>query len=51
MQGLKLSGADPVAVAAAWARARIADPPWGSGLGLARTVLALGTLGTLLATQ
>lgn len=50
MSGVKLSGADPVAWAAAWARTRIANPPWGSGLGLARTVLALGTLGTLLAT-
>ena len=50
MSAVRLSGIDPVAVAGAWARARIADPPWGSGLGLARTVLALGTLGTLLAT-
>jgi len=50
MPAVRLSGIDPVAAAGAWARARIADPPWGSGLGLARTVLALGTLGTLLAT-
>jgi len=50
MPAVRLSGIDPVAVAGSWARARIADPPWGSGLGLARTVLALGTLGTLLAT-
>lgn len=50
MPAVRLSGIDPVAVAGAWARARAADPPWGSGLGLARTVLALGTLGTLLAT-
>ncbi|GHJ47183.1 hypothetical protein Cs7R123_45250 [Catellatospora sp. TT07R-123] len=34
-----------------WARARMAAAPWGSGLGLGRTVLALGTLGTLLATS
>jgi antimicrobial peptide system SdpB family protein len=33
-----------------WARSRIAQPPWGSALGLARTLLALGTLATLLAT-
>src|SRR5271155_4570309 len=32
-----------------WVRPRLAAP-WGSGLGLARTILALGTLGTLLAT-
>jgi antimicrobial peptide system SdpB family protein len=51
MPPVKLTGTDPVAAAARWARTRIADPPWGSGLGLARTVLALGTLGTLLATQ
>ena len=51
MPAVKLSGTDPIAAAAAWARTRIADPPWGSGLGLARTVLALGTLGTLLATS
>jgi antimicrobial peptide system SdpB family protein len=50
MPAVKLSGIDLVAPAGAWARARIADPPWGSALGLARTVLALGTLGTLLAT-
>lgn len=41
---------DWVAAVGEWARARVADAPWGSGLGLARTVLALGTLGTLLAT-
>lgn len=33
-----------------WARPRLAEAPWSSGLGLARTLLALGTLGTLLAT-
>jgi antimicrobial peptide system SdpB family protein len=33
-----------------WTRARLATPPWGSGLGLARTVLALATMGTLAAT-
>ncbi|MFI6761649.1 sporulation-delaying protein SdpB family protein [Micromonospora sp. NPDC050417] len=33
-----------------WARPRLAEAPWGSGLGLARTLLALATLGTLLAT-
>lgn len=32
-----------------WARSRL-PAPWGSALGLARTILALGTLGTLLAT-
>jgi antimicrobial peptide system SdpB family protein len=50
MSAIKLTGADPGATAGRWARARVANPPWGSGLGLARTVLALGTLGTLLAT-
>jgi antimicrobial peptide system SdpB family protein len=34
-----------------WARPRMAVAPWASGLGLGRTVLALGTLGTLLATS
>ncbi|MFK3983262.1 sporulation-delaying protein SdpB family protein [Micromonospora sp. NPDC050397] len=34
-----------------WARPRLAEAPWGSGLGLARTLLALATLGTLLATS
>jgi antimicrobial peptide system SdpB family protein len=34
-----------------WARPRLVVIPWGSGIGLARTVLALGTLGTLLATS
>lgn len=33
------------------ARPRMATAPWGSGLGLARTLLALSTLGTLLATS
>ena len=50
MPALKLTGADLVAAAGQWARTKVANPPWGSGLGLARTVLALGTLGTLLAT-
>jgi antimicrobial peptide system SdpB family protein len=39
------------AAAGRWARPRLANPPWASGLGLARTILALGTLGTLLATS
>lgn len=34
-----------------WARPRMATAPWGSALGLARTLLALSTLGTLLATS
>jgi len=34
-----------------WARPRLAVPVWSSGIGLARTLLALGTLGTLLATD
>jgi antimicrobial peptide system SdpB family protein len=34
-----------------WARPRLPAAPWASGLGLARTILALGTLGTLLATS
>jgi antimicrobial peptide system SdpB family protein len=33
-----------------WAAPRLAHSPWASGLGLARTLLALSTLGTLLAT-
>ncbi|MEV4324008.1 sporulation-delaying protein SdpB family protein [Microbispora rosea] len=33
-----------------WIRPYVARPPWGTVLGLARTLLALGTLGTLLAT-
>jgi antimicrobial peptide system SdpB family protein len=33
-----------------WTRNQLARPPWGSGIGLARTILALGTMGTLLAT-
>lgn len=33
-----------------WARPRMGAVPWSSGAGLARTILALGTLGTLLAT-
>jgi antimicrobial peptide system SdpB family protein len=33
-----------------WLRPRLAAAPWSSGLGLARTVLALGTAGTLVAT-
>lgn len=50
MPAIRLAGLDPVATAGQWARARVASPPWGSGLGLARTILALGTLGTVLAT-
>lgn len=34
-----------------WGRTALARAPWGSGLGVARTVLALSTLGTLLATS
>jgi antimicrobial peptide system SdpB family protein len=34
-----------------WARPLLERSPWASGLGLARTVLALSTLGTLLATS
>src|SRR5690348_6467121 len=34
-----------------WAAPRLERAPWASGLGLARTLLALGTLGTLLATS
>jgi antimicrobial peptide system SdpB family protein len=34
-----------------WARPRLAVAPWASGLGLGRTLLALSTLGTLLATS
>lgn len=34
-----------------WARPIMERSPWASGLGLARTVLALSTLGTLLATS
>ena len=34
-----------------WARPKVMSPVWGSGLGLARTVLALGTLGTLVFTD
>jgi antimicrobial peptide system SdpB family protein len=34
-----------------WAAPRLDRSPWASGLGLARTLLALGTLGTLLATS
>lgn len=34
-----------------WAQPRLARAPWGSGLGLARTLLAAGTLATLLATS
>jgi antimicrobial peptide system SdpB family protein len=45
-----LTHRDPVMATGAWARSKIANAPWGSGLGLGRTVLALGTLGTLLAT-
>jgi antimicrobial peptide system SdpB family protein len=35
----------------AWARPILERSPWASGLGLARTLLALGTLGTLLTTS
>ncbi|HZM78803.1 MAG TPA: sporulation-delaying protein SdpB family protein [Candidatus Limnocylindrales bacterium] len=34
-----------------WARPRLMSPVWGSGLGLARTLLAAGTLGTLVFTD
>lgn len=34
-----------------WARPRLAIPPWSSGVGLARTVLALGSAATLAATS
>jgi len=34
-----------------WARPKVMSPVWGTGLGLARTVLALGTLGTLVFTD
>lgn len=34
-----------------WARPGLTIPVWSSGIGLARTLLALGTLGTLLATE
>ncbi|HEX8631086.1 MAG TPA: sporulation-delaying protein SdpB family protein [Catenuloplanes sp.] len=41
----------PLTALGRWARPRLATPPWAAGLGLARTLLALGTLGTLLATS
>ena len=41
---------DPMAAIGRWARTRISIPPWASGLGFARTLLAVGTLATLLAT-
>jgi antimicrobial peptide system SdpB family protein len=44
-------GAGPLAAIGRWAGPRLARAPWGSGLGLARTVLAAGTLGTLLSTS
>jgi len=34
-----------------WARPKLMSPVWGSGLGLARTLLAAGTLGTLVFTD
>ncbi|GIG62090.1 hypothetical protein Lfu02_64620 [Longispora fulva] len=34
-----------------WARPRLAVPVWSSGVGLARTLIALGTLGTLVTTD
>ncbi|WP_406074385.1 sporulation-delaying protein SdpB family protein [Micromonospora sp. NBC_01638] len=34
-----------------WARPQFEVPVWSSGIGLARTLLALGTLGTMLATD
>lgn len=34
-----------------WARPRLAAPPWSSGVGLARTALALGSAATLAATR
>jgi len=42
---------DMLARIGSWARPIIERSPWASGLGLARTLLALGTLGTLLATS
>lgn len=39
-----------MAAAGRWARPRLAVPPWSSGLGLARTALALGSAATLAAT-
>ena len=41
---------DPLIRLGSWTRGQLARPPWGSGAGLARTILALGTMGTLLAT-
>jgi antimicrobial peptide system SdpB family protein len=46
----ELTSEDAFTTIGAWARSKITEPPWGSGLGLARTLLALGTLATLLAT-
>jgi antimicrobial peptide system SdpB family protein len=45
-----ITGDDALTRLGGWTRNQLACPPWGSGLGLARTVLALGTMGTLLAT-
>jgi len=45
-----VTGTDWATRVGGWTRAKLADPPWGSGIGLARTVLALATMGTLLAT-
>jgi hypothetical protein len=46
----ELTSEDAFTAIGGWARSKITEPPWGSGLGLARTLLALGTLATLLAT-
>jgi len=40
-----------VVAAGRWARPRLAVPPWSSGVGLARTALALGSAATLAATR
>jgi antimicrobial peptide system SdpB family protein len=50
MQQGSVSQSDWASRVGRWTRVRLATPPWGSGLGVARTVLALATLGTLLAT-
>ncbi|HZM78819.1 MAG TPA: sporulation-delaying protein SdpB family protein [Candidatus Limnocylindrales bacterium] len=38
---------EPLARLGLWARPHLATPVWSSGLGLARSLIALGTLGTL----
>jgi hypothetical protein len=37
----ELTSGDALTAIGSWARSKIAGPPWGSGLGLARTLLAL----------